>query len=135
MELPSFKSMTAASVQSSRGFAAHASGKKLKVASQLHVGSHAVNKCIVSDRAGPGMDVLNVRGDIHPGCYLEVVEGFDAGSVARTEHGLRKRAELVAGTDIVPADAELIAALLSDRAVTADAGTEEVPAPGSDFRR
>ena len=73
------------------------------------------------------MDVLNVWGDIHPRVDLEVVEGLDTGSVAGTKHGLRKRAELVAGTDEVPADAELIAALLADqRAAFYSVLTEEV---------
>ena len=72
------------------------------------------------------MDVLNVRGNIHPGRYLEIVQGLDALSVAWTKNGLRKRAELIAGSYIIPTDAELIATLLSDGAIAANSRTEKV---------
>jgi hypothetical protein len=72
------------------------------------------------------MDVLNVRSDIHPGSDLEIVKGLDTLSVAWAKHGLRKRTEFIAGTDIVPANAELISTCSPDGAIAANARTEKV---------
>ena len=93
---------------------------------EVYVDPHTIDGCVVSDRTCPGMDVLKVRADVHPWADLELVVGLNAGLVTWTEYCLRNRAKFIAGTDIVPADAKLIATLLTDRAVTSQAGTEEV---------
>ncbi len=66
------------------------------------------------------------RGDVDHRRDLEVVERLDTGAVAGAEQRLRQWAKFVACTDIVPADAKRIAALLIEWTVPTDTGAQEV---------
>ena len=91
-----------------------------------HVGSPSKDEGFISNCAKTRFDVLDVRGEIEPRRDLKIVEQLHAGSVAWSKQGPRNRTGLAAGTDVVPADAELIAPIPTKWTVTAETGTEKI---------
>ena len=87
--------------------------------SESHVDSQSVDECVVGDSAVSRSDELNIRSDIQPASQLEIVEGFHTGAILRVKDGSRNRTKLVAGANVVPADAPIVTAIAAQWAVTA----------------
>ena len=86
---------------------------------QTNVEPDTVNKGFVRNRGRLRSNVLNIGRDIHPLGNLNVVEQFHTGAIFWTKDRLRQRTEFIAGSDVIPAQSEGVAAMFTNNGAEA----------------